>query len=74
MIPDEAVLAAAKVLYADKISNHAGDNAPQIIDVCERVARQVLEAAAPHMLAGAWDDGYGHGKTGDFSNPHRPTP
>jgi len=50
-ISDEAVVAAAKVLYADKISNHAGDNAPQIIDVCEKVARTILEAAAPHLMA-----------------------
>jgi hypothetical protein len=51
VIPDAAVIAAAKVLYADKISNHAGDNAPQIIDACEKVARKVLEAAAPHLMA-----------------------
>jgi dihydropteroate synthase len=50
-IPDEAVEAAAKVLSADKISNHAGDNAPQIIDACEKVARKVLEAAAPILLS-----------------------
>lgn len=61
MISDEAVEAAAKVLYADKISNHAGDNAPQIIDACEKVARKVLEAAAPHMLADAWDEGCSEG-------------
>lgn len=51
MTPDEAVVAAAKVIYADNISNHAGDNAPQIIDACERVARKVLEAVAPHLIA-----------------------
>jgi hypothetical protein len=47
----EAVIAATKVLYADNISNHSGDNAPQIIDACEEVARKILEAAAPHMLS-----------------------
>lgn len=50
MIPDEAVVAATKVLFADNISNHAGDTAPQIIDACEKVARTALEAAAPFML------------------------
>lgn len=63
-IPDEAVVAAAKVLYADKISNHAGDNAPQIIDACEKVARKVLEAAAPYIAAQAWDEGIESGVDG----------
>jgi hypothetical protein len=53
VITDKAVTAAAKVIYADNISNHAGDNAPQIIDACERVARKVLEAASPHLMANA---------------------
>lgn len=54
MISDEAVEAAAKVLYFDNISNRAGDNAPQIIAACEAVARKVLEAAVPYILAEAW--------------------
>lgn len=56
MIPDDAVTAAAKVIYADNISNHAGDNAAKIIEACERVARKVLEAAAPHLMAASWDE------------------
>lgn len=51
MIPEAAVVAATKVLFADNISNHAGDNAPQIIDVCEKVARRALEAANLPLLA-----------------------
>lgn len=51
VIPEAAVIAASKALMADKMSNHSGDNAPQIMDACERVARKVLEVAAPHMLA-----------------------
>jgi hypothetical protein len=73
-ISDEAVIAAAKVLYADKISNHAGDNAPQIIAACEAVARKVLEASAPHMLAEAWVEGHGSGRTDPYCldpNPYR---
>lgn len=75
-ISDEAVEAAAKVLYADKISNHAGDNAPQIIDACEKVARKVLEAAAPHIAAEAWEAGMAAAKLQAAGikrarNPHR---
>lgn len=50
-IPAEAVVAATKVLYADKMSNHSGDNAPQIFDACEAVVRKILDAAAPYMMA-----------------------
>lgn len=62
MIPAEAVIAATKILYADKMSNHSGDNAPQIIDACEAVVKKILEAAAPYMIreakAEAWEEGF----------------
>ena len=59
MIPEAAVIAASKALMADKMSNHSGDNAPQIMDACEKVARKVLEAAAPHMTIRTHDDTQG---------------
>ena len=84
MIPAEAVIAATKVLYADKMSNHSGDNAPQIIDACEVAVKKILESAAPHMLAEAWGEGHGagwndcllaleNGGAKTSANPYRPT-
>jgi len=55
-IPAEAIVAATKVLYADRMSNHAGDNAPQIIDACETIVKKILEVAAPHIAASVWDE------------------
>ena len=49
MIPDEAVEAAAKYL-AEKF-NWNGALVPV-------TAREVLEAAASHLMAAAWDEGY----------------
>lgn len=75
----DAVVAAAKVIYADSISNHAGDNAPQIIDACERVAHNVLGAAGALIAELAWDEGRKHGARypygerglGTDDNPYR---
>ena len=60
-ISDEAVTAAAKALYADNMSNHSGGNAPQIIDACEKVARKLLESAAPYLMAQAFAEGHESG-------------
>ena len=49
MIPDEAVEAAAK--YLTEKFNWNGELVPA-------TAREVLEAAAPHLMAAAWDEGY----------------
>lgn len=74
MIPDEAVEAAAKVI--------PGPSEPY----AQEIARAALEAAAPHMLAQAWDeahfDGIGcdstccdfmHDAPKEDMNPYRPT-
>lgn len=48
MIPDEAVEAALKdVFTTSELSRHVWG--PKI--------RAILEAAAPHMMAAAWDEG-----------------
>lgn len=50
-------------------------------DRCMTLARFALEAAAPHMLAEAWDEGYDHAESDHYgtgfwtkrlrANPHR---
>lgn len=73
VIPVEAVEAAALALYErdygvtdwDIVSVGTRDN---YIDE----ARTALEAAAPYMMAGAWDEGYHTGDCESFdSNPYR---
>ena len=61
VIPEAAVEAAAKVLWDKELmapwsSVPDGFKAP-----FRRDARAALEAAAPHMLAGAWDVAYAQG-------------
>lgn len=74
MIPAEAVEAAQRVAYERYGSRP--DTA---------YLRTILEAAAPHMLAGAWLEGYGSGELDgrydangheepNMRNPYRPTP
>jgi len=58
MIPDEAVEAAAK--YLTEKFNWNGELVPA-------TAREVLEAAAPHLMAAAWDEGY---EQADYDAPH----
>jgi len=63
MIPEEAVEAAARAILA--AGNHVGgwDNLPTFMqDQLVRDARAALEAAAPHMLEEAWEEGYDAGK------------
>ena len=50
-IPTEAIDAAAKIV-ADR------EGYGWVNDEYREVARSILEAAAPYMLAAAWDDGY----------------
>ena len=94
MIPDEAVEAAAKALYVTErgpwvsggglvtggtpwgTSREASER-----DDYERRARAALEAAAPHLMAEAWDEGYDRAETDHYetgfwttrlrANPHR---
>lgn len=67
MIPEAAVEAAAKALrgYTGDCTCHeayAGRNLidPECLyhDVPAEAARDILEAAAPHLMAEAWDEGY----------------
>jgi len=64
MIPDEAVEAA---LYAWGFS-------AQNIDERRELVTHILEAAAPHIMTQAWDEGYttgnAHNGRGD-ANPYR---
>lgn len=59
MIPEDAVEAAAKKLAY--LNSDAGD---QLSD--EDWARELLEAAAPHLMAAAWDEAI------DWTPEHRP--
>lgn len=60
-VGDEAVQAAAWEIYKDLFAGHAASQLDQvgrpIRDACLRKARAALEAAAPHMLAEAWEEG-----------------
>ena len=63
MIPVEAVEAAARKLCA--LAGYDWDNIDAPDDVATDFkaqvtaqARSVLEAAAPHLMAAAWDEGY----------------
>jgi hypothetical protein len=66
MISDKAVEAAAKVLlgYTGGCACHEGYTGRNLIDpdcryhdVPPEAARELLEAAAPIIAAGAWDEG-----------------
>lgn len=65
MIPDEAVAAAMNALI---------DEAYRVVRWDE--IRKALEAAAPHMLAEAWDEGRRGGLLFPqrFDNPYRTQP
>ena len=56
----EAVEAAVDAIVASKLGDHSGINGEEFVEA----AHAALEAAAPHMLAAAWDDGHESG----FSN------
>lgn len=53
MIPSQAVEAAANHLYPGWETSPADWK-----DYFRRKATEALEAAAPHMLAAAWEEGY----------------
>ena len=50
----EAVEAAVDALIASKLGDHPGINGEEFVEA----AQAALEAAAPYMLAEAWDEGY----------------
>jgi hypothetical protein len=68
LIPDEAVEAAARALDPYTMGIDTATNAEHRQAVRQEVIR-VLEAAAPHMLAVAWDEGCADG--GWNTNPYR---
>lgn len=89
MIPEAAVEALARLLaeedlFADPTGdgwNANTDSSDHFMPGSRVRARVYLEAAAPHMLAEAWEDGLGYGTRGqiryeeDFiTNPYRPAP
>jgi len=64
VIPDEAVEAAAEAIdYALQTGMGVGD-----------MARDALEAAAPHLLAQGWDEGYKAGLFDKEYYAHNPNP
>ena len=86
MIPVEAVEAAARKLCA--LAGYDWDNIDAPDDVATDFkaqvtaqARSVLEAAAPHLMAAAWDQGHEKGLVGAVRidsgpdvNPYRKDP
>ena len=81
MIPDEAVEAAAKKLYQAGGLVVWDSEDESIRNYFRRNARSALEAAAPHLMAAAWDEGgiaaierehaYGREEKAKFSNPYK---
>ena len=71
MIPEAAVEAALEAVRAAMIEFGPDGHT----DGDEQITRAALEAAAPHMLAAAWDDGHSEGVDyadgmGRGSNPY----
>jgi hypothetical protein len=60
MIPAEAVEAAAKWLHDNNCRSaiHSGFPADEPCYDWMEEAKELLEAAAPYMLAAAWEEGY----------------
>lgn len=85
VIPAEAVEAAARVLlgYTGACVCHEAYTGRNLIDpdcryhdVPPEVAKEILEAAAPYMLAEAWDEGYtlGYADCANKQESNRPNP
>jgi hypothetical protein len=53
MIPDEAVEAAAEALVSSTLGDHGGTNWEDFFEA----ARKALNAAAPQLMAQAFDEG-----------------
>lgn len=77
-ISDEAVEAAGRAYRAkvEWIDRHSRDDYGREVELGVRAA---LEAAAPHLMAGAWDEGgraaVGHHDTGyPIRNPYKAAP
>ena len=69
-IPDEAIEAAAESLVGSTLGDRSGINWEEFFEA----ARGAIKAAAPHMLAGVWDEGYTIGTRHDGrrdANPYR---
>ena len=88
-IRDEAVEAGVQAYMTSETGESIWHHSDAEAEASRRV-RVLLEAAAPHMLAGAWDEGHDAGfyarerwmplgvsrdaSESDAHNPHRPTP
>jgi hypothetical protein len=71
VIPAEAIEAAAKAIYGLGVPDwHWDERDKELQDLYRDDARAALEAAAPHMLKGAYDLGFLHGST-EPPNPYR---
>jgi hypothetical protein len=81
-ISDEAVEAAAKPLWEPNEHDDTwASEFPTYKDYLKAEARKVLEAAAPYLMAQAWDEGgvaaierehtYGREEKAKYSNPYR---
>lgn len=76
VIPVEAVEAAAKAVYEDTFGKSWEDESEDYRNELRETQRLALEAAAPYMLAEAWDEG-GRAATGTYDtgypsrNPYR---
>jgi len=58
VIPDEAVEAAAKASFAARGGVDWDSQSEHLRSTETAFTRAALEAAAPHLMAAAWDEGY----------------
>lgn len=76
MIPDDAVEAAALALASKYDPRGEGGHGGEIWNRMVVDVRLALEAAAPHIMAGAWESGYtlGYADCANKQEPNRPNP
>jgi len=58
VIPDEAVEAAARAVYEDTFGKPWADESEDYRNELRETQRAALEAAAPHLMAVAWDEAH----------------
>jgi hypothetical protein len=72
VIPAEAIEAAAQLIYRTSGRKRVMSY-EQARPACADEAREILEAAAPHMLAEAWDEGARAGEDNVWAGERQPT-
>jgi len=62
VIPDSAVEAAARAFWEDGTNHSWADEDSGVRGECLASMRTALEAAAPHLMAEAWESGWANAR------------